>query len=477
MNLEAHDADDELRRRRISEGFTAGEEWALRAAYDQHAELVYRIALRALGDVGDAEDVTQATFVSAWRGRDTFDPLRGSLPGWLIGIARRRTIDVLRSRARDQRDLTAAAVTGPPPARRRTTSPNAPSTWSSSPTGWRRCPSRSVASSSSPSSTTSRTSRSRPPPASRWARSRATCAVAWPAYDRDWRLPVSPSPEHDPPEQDPMDDDLPHDRAIGGVPAEAWHELAAGELPTHALGAPLDPRLAAHIRGCAECQESLNAYRSLVRLARGGEAGEPAGRGGPAPQVWAAISGQLGLSDAPSAPSAPAVAREPAATSAPAARQAAAAASARPTGRVRRIVTGGLLAAAIVAAGATGWVIGDHQAGPPSSAAQAQLSAQPGTRATAHGRAVMRATADGYQMHLTTTGLPAPAGYYEVWLYDPSAGKMVAIGTLGADAQGSFTVPAGIDTRAYHVVDVSNQRYNGDPTHQTSVLRGALSTS
>jgi hypothetical protein len=51
---------------------------------------------------------------------------------------------------------------------------------------------------------------------------------------------------------------------------------------------------------------------------------------------------------------------------------------------------------------------------------------------------------------------------------------MVAVGTLGDDDRGSFTVPAGLDLTAYHVVDVSAQNYDGNPAHQQSVLRGQL---
>ena len=40
---------------------------------------------------------------SAWRSRDRFDPARGSLPGWLLGIARHRVHDAYRSLARTPR--------------------------------------------------------------------------------------------------------------------------------------------------------------------------------------------------------------------------------------------------------------------------------------------------------------------------------------------------------------------------------------
>jgi len=100
----------DLSDRAIDCAFADGVEWALRAAYDRYSGVVYRVALRCLGSPIDAEDVTQATFVSAWRGRDTFDPARGSLGGWLVGISRRRVLDRIRSLQRDHRDLQAQSL-------------------------------------------------------------------------------------------------------------------------------------------------------------------------------------------------------------------------------------------------------------------------------------------------------------------------------------------------------------------------------
>jgi RNA polymerase sigma factor (sigma-70 family) len=64
---------------------------------------VLYLAQRMLGNRADAEDVTQLTFVAAWAGRDTFDPQRGTMLSWLLGIARRKAVDRLRSAARDHR--------------------------------------------------------------------------------------------------------------------------------------------------------------------------------------------------------------------------------------------------------------------------------------------------------------------------------------------------------------------------------------
>ncbi|GIF74422.1 RNA polymerase sigma factor [Asanoa siamensis] len=90
--------DDEL-----AERLRAGDEKALRTAYERHGAAVLYLAQRLLGNRADAEDVTQLTFVAAWSGRDSFDPQRGTILGWLLGIARRKAIDRIRSAVRDDR--------------------------------------------------------------------------------------------------------------------------------------------------------------------------------------------------------------------------------------------------------------------------------------------------------------------------------------------------------------------------------------
>ncbi|MEU4690367.1 sigma-70 family RNA polymerase sigma factor [Actinoplanes sp. NPDC023714] len=91
-------SDDEL-----AERLRAGDEKALRTAYERHGAAVLYLCQRLLGNRADAEDVTQVTFVAAWTGRDGFDPQRGTMLGWLLGIARRKAVDRLRSAARDER--------------------------------------------------------------------------------------------------------------------------------------------------------------------------------------------------------------------------------------------------------------------------------------------------------------------------------------------------------------------------------------
>jgi RNA polymerase sigma-70 factor (ECF subfamily) len=88
--------------------FQKGRPEALALAYERYGALVYTIARRSLGEAADAEDVTQQVFVSAWRGRDSFDPERGGLAAWLTAITRNKVTDVFRSRQREAGALRAA---------------------------------------------------------------------------------------------------------------------------------------------------------------------------------------------------------------------------------------------------------------------------------------------------------------------------------------------------------------------------------
>ena len=98
----------------LAERFRKGDEAALRQVYDRFGGAVYHLAVATLRHGTDAEDVTQATFVAAWLGRDTYDPDRGGLLTWLLGIARRKAIDRLRALTRQRRDEATARQYAPP---------------------------------------------------------------------------------------------------------------------------------------------------------------------------------------------------------------------------------------------------------------------------------------------------------------------------------------------------------------------------
>ncbi|MBV2352992.1 sigma-70 family RNA polymerase sigma factor [Streptomyces sp. J2-1] len=109
--------DDELAR-----GLVAGDDACLTAAYRRWSTLVYTLAWRSLGDAAESEDVTQQVFLGVWRGRHGYRPERGPLPGWIVGITRRKIADALSARTR-RGDLAHAAGTAMTWAEPRTPQP------------------------------------------------------------------------------------------------------------------------------------------------------------------------------------------------------------------------------------------------------------------------------------------------------------------------------------------------------------------
>lgn len=74
-----------------------GDLGAFEALVRRHQGPAFRVALRMLGSPGDAEDVTQETFVQAWRSLSKF---RGesAFGTWIYRIATNRSLNVLAGR-------------------------------------------------------------------------------------------------------------------------------------------------------------------------------------------------------------------------------------------------------------------------------------------------------------------------------------------------------------------------------------------
>jgi RNA polymerase sigma factor (sigma-70 family) len=79
--------------------FPSADEEVLREVYERYGALVHSVSRRMLPPE-DAEEVTQLVFLDAWHARSRYDPARGSLAGWLVGITRHKVVDRLRARAR-----------------------------------------------------------------------------------------------------------------------------------------------------------------------------------------------------------------------------------------------------------------------------------------------------------------------------------------------------------------------------------------
>lgn len=78
--------------------FRSGSEKGLAAAFTAHGSLIHTLCARAHPDA--AADITQEVFLAAWKARDRFDPERGPLAAWLVGIAKNKIVDAYRKQGR-----------------------------------------------------------------------------------------------------------------------------------------------------------------------------------------------------------------------------------------------------------------------------------------------------------------------------------------------------------------------------------------
>jgi RNA polymerase sigma-70 factor, ECF subfamily len=78
----------------------AGCETALISLYAKRQSDVYRFAYAMSRSRAIAEDATQDAFLSVIEHATRFDPLKGSALAWLIGCARHRVLDRLRTESR-----------------------------------------------------------------------------------------------------------------------------------------------------------------------------------------------------------------------------------------------------------------------------------------------------------------------------------------------------------------------------------------
>src|SRR5436305_8032941 len=85
-----------------------GDPRAFETIYDRHGGPAFSLAYRMVGNRVVAEDVTQEAFLSIWRSRLRYEPERGSVRSWVLGIVHHRTIDALRRNLVHDRRRTSA---------------------------------------------------------------------------------------------------------------------------------------------------------------------------------------------------------------------------------------------------------------------------------------------------------------------------------------------------------------------------------
>ena len=81
----------------------AGNQVALHRLYERTHRLVFTLAARLSGNRETAEELTLDVFLEVWRRADRYDPVNGTVLGWIMNLARSRAIDRLRFEQRKKR--------------------------------------------------------------------------------------------------------------------------------------------------------------------------------------------------------------------------------------------------------------------------------------------------------------------------------------------------------------------------------------
>ena len=229
----------------------------------------------------------------------------------------------------------------------------------------------------------------------------------------------------------------------------------ADTLALRAMGETVSPADETHLATCPACQSTLDQMQAVVATARLA-ATDPAPVA-PPPHVWDDIAARLDLAD-----------RTPATSEA-----APEAATPIRTKRPYRVAVLAVAAAVVgLLIGVVGAVTIDRNG---HGQVVAQTALEPVESGDAHGLATLRSTNTGRELEVDLQGLPAPDGFYEVWLMDAATGGAVSLGSLDPEHPTTFDVPADLDLAAFPYVDVSLEPLDGNPAHSSdSVARGRI---
>jgi hypothetical protein len=242
-----------------------------------------------------------------------------------------------------------------------------------------------------------------------------------------------------------------------------WHpgpdDLALAALPAE----DPPPEVLAHLATCRPCTDEVEQLRRTVALGRA--AGSLEDPPPPPDRVWDAVVAELGEELRP----------PPATVTDLGAR--------RRTGTARSRWRRAVLPAATAAAGlAAGLAIGAVVPDAPATVTIAQAPLAPLADPGASGRAQLVESADGREVVVDVVDPlgTLPGTYLEAWLMDPAGTRLHALGALTRQADGThfhgrFALPADVPLRDFDTVDVSIERWDGDPTHSgASRLRGTV---
>ena len=79
-------------------GIQSGDEDALSQLYDRYNGIMKALILRIIRNDTEADDLLQEVFMEIWNQAKNFSAEKGKPLGWMVTLARRRTIDALRKK-------------------------------------------------------------------------------------------------------------------------------------------------------------------------------------------------------------------------------------------------------------------------------------------------------------------------------------------------------------------------------------------
>lgn len=264
-------------------------------------------------------------------------------------------------------------------------------------------------------------------------------------------------------------------------------------LALAALGEDIPAEDAAHVQTCDQCRAEVADLAAVVSIGREAPAELPE----VPDHVWASIQQELGLSQGPGGagsggsaaggatiyqlPLRPAQFEPPAAAPAGPPPVGGTVVPMQPKNGRGRLFSVAAVAAVVGAfvGGAVVWSSVGRVTGGGEGVAQ-QLVAHAvldplNESVSSPGEATVLESPDGQVVRVDARSLPKKDGFYEVWLLDADATKLVALGALPSGSVGTFTVPPGISIDDFPVVDISLESYDGDPGHSSdSLMRGRL---
>lgn len=214
-------------------------------------------------------------------------------------------------------------------------------------------------------------------------------------------------------------------------------------LALAAVGEPIPAEVSAHVSSCSRCQTTLDELTAVASRATAiTDADRPVA---PPAFVWERIESAIADDEKQ---------------------------------RARSGARSGWFALAaaiglIVGAGGTALVMTQESA--PAVTVVAETTLDPLADVQTSGSARIEQTSNGAVLNVSVPNLPAPDGYYEVWMLAPDASSMVSVGVLGGGTESVFPLPQGMNLADFPVVDISLEKFDGDTGHSAdSLVRGQL---